>query len=244
MTERRVAGLPRLLRVYRALVASWPWQDLADAYESRADASEWIRAKVAAFRAQVETSVTSRGLVTEIDRSAVATEQGAAFDVGRALRELGLPRLPTVDLSDLVTRRRVAAFRRENLKLIRTLARSEVASLRDLLVDAERRGARVETVRREIQDRLGVARRHADLLARDQTLKLSGQVTKARQTQSGIRRYKWSTSRDERVRPRHAELDGQIFEWSGDGPITDAKGNRHHPGGDFQCRCVAIPVLD
>jgi len=233
--------------VYVALVRSWPWGDLEDAYGSnvdvRADASEWIRSKLAQFRAEVETSTSSDTLRREIDRSSVATQEDAASEVDRMLRDLGLPRLPRIDLSDLVTRRRVEKFRRENLALIKRLARSEVSDLQSLLVDAEKRGARVETVRREIQDRLGVSRRHAQLLARDQTLKLSGQITRARQTQAGIEKYRWSTSKDERVRSAHRALDGQIFEWSGDGPVTNVAGDRNHPGGDYQCRCVAIPIL-
>ena len=77
----------------------------------------------------------------------------------------------------------------------------------------------------------------AELIARDQTLKLNGAITKARQTSAGVNSYTWNTSHDDRVRESHAALDGQIISW-------DAPPEAGHPGEDFQCRCVPIPVIE
>jgi SPP1 gp7 family putative phage head morphogenesis protein len=63
-----------------------------------------------------------------------------------------------------------------------------------------------------------------------------------RQTQAGISEYEWSTSGDERVRSSHDELDGTRQSWD-DPPVTNDDGDTNHPGEDYQCRCVAIPVL-
>lgn len=104
-------------------------------------------------------------------------------------------------------------------------------------------GIRVEEVRQKIEERLGIVRARAEFIARDQTLKLYGQVQEARQTDAGIEEYTWSTSEDERVRPRHQALDGTTQRWDSP-PIVDEKtGRRAHPGGDYQCRCAAIPIL-
>jgi hypothetical protein len=54
----------------------------------------------------------------------------------------------------------------------------------------------------------------------------------------------WSTVQDERVRERHAELNGKRFKW-GDPPVVDIQtGRRAESGEDYQCRCVALPVFD
>jgi hypothetical protein len=44
-------------------------------------------------------------------------------------------------------------------------------------------------------------------------------------------------AQDERVREEHAALEGQTFAWSSPPAVG-------HPGEDFQCRCVALPVID
>lgn len=89
----------------------------------------------------------------------------------------------------------------------------------------------------ELERRRGITRRHARLLARDQTTKATGKLTELRNRQIGLRRYEWSSSGDARVRPSHAALDGRVIPW--DEPPAVG-----HPGQDIQCRCVALPVID
>lgn len=138
---------------------------------------------------------------------------------------------------------------RQNSDLI--VAAEPIKSVvRDVLDNRLKEGVRVEELRAELQERLGMSKRRASLIARDQTLKASGQLQEARQTQVGIRRYVWTTSLDERVRDDHERLEGRVFSWD-DPPVTNfsevIRGKperRGHPGSDFQCRCTADPVLD
>jgi SPP1 gp7 family putative phage head morphogenesis protein len=59
----------------------------------------------------------------------------------------------------------------------------------------------------------------------------------------GVLKYRWSSSNDERVRDRHRELNGKIFEWTNP-PISGANGERQHAGEPFGCRCVAVAIVD
>lgn len=140
-----------------------------------------------------------------------------------------------------------------NSQLIRLeeRAQQEVARILDAPI---REGVRVEEIRKEIQERMGVVRSRAELIARDQTLKLYGQVQQERQTEAGIVEYTWSTSEDERVRgnpaglyPKshgdHWKLEGTTQRWDSPPVVDEKAGRREHPGGDFQCRCAAIPIL-
>lgn len=85
-------------------------------------------------------------------------------------------------------------------------------------------------------DALVGASKRAALIARDQTLKLYGNLARIRQTSVGISSYTWRTARDERVRPVHADREGEIFSWD-DPPEGGAVGQ------DYNCRCVAEPVF-
>jgi SPP1 gp7 family putative phage head morphogenesis protein len=103
---------------------------------------------------------------------------------------------------------------------------------------------RVEDVRGRLMDKFGLSKSRADLIARDQTLKLNSQLSQARATSVGVTSYTWVTSRDERVRSGHAALHGKVFRYDTP-PVTNPRtGEVNHPGGDFQCRCVAVPNTD
>lgn len=136
----------------------------------------------------------------------------------------------------------IAAFRKRNLSLIKRLERQQVEELRGVLEEATEKGWPVKTLRARVMERFSVTKSHADLIARDQILKLNGELQQMRQTKAGITEYIWSTSNDERVRPEHAELDGERFSWD-DPPESGANGEREHPGQGISCRCVAIPVV-
>ncbi len=140
-------------------------------------------------------------------------------------------------------RRQLERWRRENVRLISSIAADLHADVRRTVREAAERGTRVETLAADLTERYGVSESRAELIARDQTLKGNADLTRVRHEAAGIERYAWSTSRDERVRPMHQELEGRIFSLDA-APVTNERGDRNHPGGDFQCRCVAIPILD
>lgn len=133
------------------------------------------------------------------------------------------------------------AFREENLELITSLAADKVQRVERVLV--ENAGARVEEIAARIRDTTGATESRAALIARDQVLKASGQVTQARHQAAGVREYIWRTSRDERVRDRHRALDGTRHPYTSPPVVDPRTGRRAHPGGDYQCRCTAEPVI-
>lgn len=192
----------------------------------------WLKSKLAALAVEFQDGVTSHATETAIKvASAAVVRRG----------EQHAKSLPKVSIHHGVGAK-VDGFRRTNLAKIKSLAADQIDELRGILEEAEKTGARVESIRKSVLERFDVSRSKADLLARDQVLKLNAQVTQARQTEAGIVEYEWSASGDERVREMHDELDGSIQRWD-DPPVTNEEGDRNHPGEDFQCRCVAVPIL-
>lgn len=144
------------------------------------------------------------------------------------------------------------SWRRENVDLITSIAKRMHGDVRRVVREGARNGTRVEDVAREIGERFNVSASRATLIARDQILKANADLTRVRCVGAGVTRYRWSTSRDERVRgnptgkwPRglHYALEGREFSWD-DPPVVNLDGSRDHPGRSFQCRCVAVPLLD
>ncbi len=137
---------------------------------------------------------------------------------------------------------KIQAFRNENVDLIRSLADDNINRVRLLLNDAGS-GERVENIITRLRQLTGASKSRASLIARDQVLRLNGDVTEARHAAAGVTEYIWRTSRDERVRPSHKALDGTRHAYAKPPVVDQRSGRRANPGRDYQCRCVAEPMI-
>lgn len=138
----------------------------------------------------------------------------------------------------------LTTWSRDGTGLIKTVGQDLVAGLDAEIAEAARKGTLTRDLKRIVDDRLGVGDRHAQFIARDQIAKLNGKITEATHKAAGITSYKWRASRDQRTRPDHRALDGTIQRWDTPPVVDQRTGRLGHPGDDFQCRCVAIPVVD
>jgi SPP1 gp7 family putative phage head morphogenesis protein len=132
-----------------------------------------------------------------------------------------------------------------NLELdIKNFASEFIPDLRQQVEQNLLNGGRTDRLADIIESRYGVSRRKAEFLADHETGMLTAKYAQIQAEEIGSTEYVWSTSRDERVRPDHQELDGRRFSYSSP-PITNrATGARNNPGEDFRCRCVAMPIIN
>jgi SPP1 gp7 family putative phage head morphogenesis protein len=151
-------------------------------------------------------------------------------------------RAPRVDAKASVTRA-VNAARKANVGLVSGLDVKQTLSLGKLLKAGQEQGVRHETLIESVQAITGYGESRARLIARDQTVKHNAAVLEAQARAAGVTRYRWVTVKDEATRPMHKALDGQTFSFS-DPPVTNKQGDRNNPGGDYQCRCSAMVVID
>lgn len=128
-------------------------------------------------------------------------------------------------------------FVEQNVALIKSVDETLYSKVQESVFRGARTGASVKQIAREIRESTQVPAARAEFIARDQVQKFNGQLSELRQKDLGISRYVWRTALDERVRPDHADREGQIFSWEkppGDG----------HPGEAINCRCYAEPVIE
>lgn len=141
-------------------------------------------------------------------------------------------------LQDIVIRPQISAAISSNVDLIKSIPAQMHGSLKENLEKVFlEKGFDKQAVNQTLQGRYKVTGSRAKIIARDQTSKTIGSLTKARHQQIGIRRYTWRTSGDERVRPTHSLLDGTVHSW-------DSAPSIGHPGEDILCRCIAEPVIE
>jgi SPP1 gp7 family putative phage head morphogenesis protein len=194
------------------------------------------------------------GKLTEEPRL-IALVESIARDVD-AKSITDISRILQIDLSsDNVLREYLTQFVRENTNLIRSMTVETLGRMEDLVRQSQAGQIRVEELRDSILESFDVSKSRATLIARDQTLKANADLSQLRQQRAGVTEYIWSCSRDERVRGNpggkyrnsdsdHWSLDGQRFSWLSPPVTNPVTGARNHPGRDFQCRCVALPVTD
>lgn len=131
----------------------------------------------------------------------------------------------------------------ENVGLIKSIPEKRLPALKNALVNGITNDMPHDKIAKLIDKYTQGNAGNARLIARDQVNKLNGKLNQYRQQKLGGTRYKWRTSKDEKVRKDHKALSGKTFSWDAP-PITNkATGARNHPGGDFQCRCTAEMII-
>ena len=133
---------------------------------------------------------------------------------------------------------RVNTLTAGNVQLIKSIRSQYLDKVQNAVMQAMVKGALNKDLAAQIKDLGKTTEKRAMFIARDQSSKLNAALTQARHEDVGIKKYMWSTSLDERVRDSHADKEGLVFEY------TNPPADTGHPGHDFNCRCVAIPVLD
>ena len=207
----------------------------------RTDSADDLKAELDRIDAVVDDVLTTARLRRMVDRAAHDVADFNKQELNKQFRaSLGIDLLH----GEPYLQTQLELFAEDNARLITSLAAEHLGKVGDLVMRAARAGTRVEQLRKDIEQRFEVTQGKAQLLARDQVGKLNGELTQLRQASVGVTEYEWSTSRDERVRKRHADLEGTTHSWD-DPPVVDEKtGRRAHPGQDFQCRCTALPKVD
>lgn len=141
-----------------------------------------------------------------------------------------------------------------NIQLITSIPRGYLDKIEMIITQEGTKGRTGASLIQQIQEVYPVTKNRARVIARDQTSKLNGGISRQRQVAAGIRGYRWRTVGDNAVRESHKERNGKFYAWNPedvgkkleDGsvmldPEADDIGN---PGEDYQCRCIAEAVLE
>lgn len=171
-----------------------------------------------------------------LERKRIRAEAAKAFDKVNNFNAADTTRV-TGASSPAITRSSKQLFVQENVSLVKGLSTEKLEKIEQIVTRGTSAGLRHTEIAKEIRNELKVTKNRAKLIAQDQTSKLNGKLTKERHGKLGIRRFKWVTSGDERVRRVHQDANGVIYTWE-DGHPTE-----QFPGWPIRCRCTASPVL-
>lgn len=224
--ERVIANLPAIVA---AVTASRPSADGA-----RKDYSDYIENIMSNLRIQFYREFSDDEIEAMARKQAQKIE---AFNQAQMSRQMTTLLGVNPFVSEPWLADEVKAFTKANVSYITSIPQQYFEKVQQSIIRNVQAGKLTDKIAEDIKSIYNVSENRAELIARDQTSKFNGDLTRLRQTNIGITKYVWSTSLDERVREEHAALEGKTFSWN-DPP------DEGNPGEAINCRCVALPVFE
>lgn len=191
------------------------------------------------------------GLKRRLIRIAQRLDDHSAEEFARMLQAVSIDITKDMFMGDFF-RYELERWIEENITLISTLPHKTLSAMRQICLEGYREGKSISTITKEIQDTYtSVGKKHARMIARDQTGKLAAKVNQSRQEAAGVKEYIWVCNIDGRERDCHRALNGKRCRWDTPEPQWYYKKGKvkvytgkAHPGEYFQCRCRAKPIID
>lgn len=139
--------------------------------------------------------------------------------------------------------RRVAELVGNNSLYIKTLPSQWAEKASQIALRMTLEGKRPETIEVELRKIIPEEmQKNIKTIARTESAKANAAIAQARAEELGIKCYIWRTCNDERVRKSHAFMKGTVCFWNN--PPAPEGRDYYHPGGTYNCRCYAEPVID
>jgi uncharacterized protein with gpF-like domain len=141
----------------------------------------------------------------------------------------------------------------ENVGLIKSIASQHLQQVEGVVMRNVQKGSDLNTMTRELHERFDVPMQRAAFIARDQNSKMTTVITKARQTQAGIKRAVWMHSNitaPGHFRPEHLSFSRGEHTPGAKGPMYVVADGAYlenrwtWPGFEINCRCTSRPVIE
>jgi SPP1 gp7 family putative phage head morphogenesis protein len=170
----------------------------------------------------------------------VATRSDAALK--KILKDAGL----TVEWKMTRAQRDVLnATVNENVALIKSIPSQYLTRVEGMVTRSVQTGRDLGQLAKDLREQLGVTKRRAAFISRDQNNKATAALTRARQIEIGVDEAIWVHSgAGKHPRPSHAKAGRDKERYNvAEGWLDPAIDKRIWPGTEINCRCVGRPVI-
>lgn len=168
----------------------------------------------------------------------------SSFTVHRSLEKLsGGLSLATRELTPEMEEIIKAAVT-NNVSLIRSIPEQYFLEIEGAVMRSITTGNGLQDLIPFINHRKTITMKRVNLIALDQTKKITVALNKQRSVESGLTKFEWvHSSASKEPRKLHLGYNGKTFSYD-DLPIIDEKtGERGMPGQAINCKCIAVPIL-
>lgn len=254
ITNRYMRVLNKTLKKHLpAMMAAYQRQRHGDSrFDDIRDVENTVNDEIHKAAEEIEQAIAEFGLEEFIEKIANMTKNKTLSEWKRVVQEtLGIDLMDDYYKGDFYARA-LKDWVDGNVLKIKSIPTETLGRMQNIILDGYRQGMTIRDLTKLIQEEYGTTRHRAAMLARDQVATLNAQITKLQQQDAGVTHYRWSDSRDSRVRDCHRALNGKVFSWDEPPEMwyeTKSRGRvytgrRCHPGEDYCCRCIAIPEFD
>jgi SPP1 gp7 family putative phage head morphogenesis protein len=179
---------------------------------------------------------TAAPKLAEYFSTEIAKRNDRALAAGLRKSGLSVKFKMTAQMNDVMR-----ASMNEQVGLIKSIAQQHLSEVEGLVMRSVAQGGDLSTLSKQLEQRYGVTKRRASLIARDQNSKATATLQRVRQTELGIEEAVWKHSHaGKHPRPSHVAAEGTVYKIK-DGLVLD--GERVWPGTAINCRCFSKPVL-
>lgn len=182
---------------------------------------------------------------TIVDRIFGQIDKASVSSLHSSLKELsgGLSLKTTTMPASL--QQAVSAATTENVALIKSIPQQFHNQIEGSVMRSLQPGGNgLQDVTEALRHYEGITKRRADLIAIDQTRKVTSAMNAERAKSAGITKFEWVHSGGgAEPRKLHLDLNGKVFSYD-NLPVIDSDGTRGLPGQLINCRCIQRPVID
>lgn len=128
---------------------------------------------------------------------------------------------------------------------IKNMLQNTITNLRkEILEEIRNKGTAPQYLADILQNNYGFTQNKAVFIARNETSLVLANYSKARYNDLKIKKFKWQSAGDIKVRHLHRELNNKIFSFDNPPIIDENTGFRGLPGETYNCRCVMVPIIE
>lgn len=132
----------------------------------------------------------------------------------------------------------------ENVSLIKSIPQQYLTQVQGAVMRSISQGNGLQDLVPFFEKQKGISARRAKNIALDQTRKAYNGFNKGRMTAIGIDEYEWlHTGGEQKPRPLHEEMDGQIYSLKNPPVLDYDTGERGIPGQLVNCKCRMRPIV-
>jgi len=143
-------------------------------------------------------------------------------------------------MQKVITQEYVQNLERE----IKNFAQEEVIKIRQKTQDLALQGYRPKALEDLLIKEYNITKNKAKFIAKQEIGLFMSTMQQQEFTNYEVRKFRWHTSQDSRVRSSHRKLNKKIFTFD-DLPVIDERtGQKGLPGQAFGCRCIMSPIFD
>jgi len=210
-------------------------------------------ASFSSMAAKLVRELTRRFTALFVDRAgglAKAWAEGisrqSAVGLGQSLKDVSGGVTLKTDVVSGVVADVVRASIKQNVALIKSIPAKFFLEIEGEVMRSIQTGRGMADLQPFLEQRYGISKRRAALIARDQTSKATTAINRTRMQGLGVKKFKWLHSMGgKEPRPLHKNtLNGKVFSMD-DPPVIDERtGERGFPGQLINCRCRMVPVIE